>query len=791
MRTPLFSIINIAGLSLGLCCCMLIFLYAKDEISYDRFHSNKENIYRITADITNPGATINKTGSTGMMPGPAFQHAIPESEAFVRIKNTFYIVKYANTVFEQEALYVDSNFFSMFSFPLIAGNPATALSGTRSVVFTEDAAEKIFGKKNALGEMIELNTGEKFEPFIIMAIAKKPPRNSSISFSMLLPIQTDRAIWDNHQWGNYFLKTFVLLKPGTDPVLAAAKFKTVVDVLAAEELQATAKKFGSKNRTSYGLQPLAQMHLSTSYPPGRGLKDASDPIYTYLLSIIALFVLLIACVNFINLTIAQSLRRAKEIGVRKVIGGKRKQLIIQFLGESFIITCISFLFAVVLVMLSLPVFNTLSGKALSIYYLLDTKLVAGYMILLLVTALLAGFYPALILSGFKPVEILYGKFKLTGKNYLSKILVVFQFTLASFLIAATTIMYTQTNYLLTFDLGYNDKNVLILNFNNGDIFSSGARITRQQFAAFRNELLTNSRIENVTGSQGAAMESAAKINGGDKISFDIRYTDVNFLPLFQIPVISGRNFSSMLSTDSAASVIVNESFVRAAGWKDPIGNQVDFFYLNKKYSVIGVIKDYHFSSLAEKIGPQLLMINPSFSFGNLFVKFKQGNASQSFRYTENVFKKHFPDLPCQYSFNDTQNAAQYAGEVRWKQIISSSSILTIIISCIGLFGLATLSARKRSKEIGIRKVLGASATGIAGMLCADFISLVALAAIISWPFGWWVMSHWLQNYPYHISLYWWMFGLPAIIVLVVALLTTMYQSVKTATANPMKSLRTD
>jgi len=791
LRMPLFSIINITGLSLGLCCCMLILLYAKDEISYDRFHTNQGNIYRITADIISPGAGINRTGSTGMMPGPAFRQAIPEVTSFVRVKSTSYTVKHGGAVFDQEALQADSNFFSVFSFPLMEGNSTTALNGTRSVVLAEDAAEKYFGKNSAIGEMIELNTGEKFEPFIVSAIAKKCPQNSSIKFSMLVPLQADRASWENHQWRNFFLKTFVLVKPGANPTLVAAKFASVAEAQAAEESKASAKKFGNGNKIIYGLQPITQLHLSTAYPPGRGLKDASDPMYTYILSAIALFILLIACFNFINLTIAQSLKRAKEIGIRKVIGGQRQQLIIQFLGESFTISCISFLLAVILVMALLPVFNTLAGKALSFSYLLDTKLAAGYIGLLVITGLLAGFYPALVLSGFKPVEILYGKFRFGGKNYLSKSLVIFQFALASFLIGGTAIMYTQLDYLMKFDLGYNDRNIMVLDINHGDILKSGAHITRDQFIAFRNDLLKNNRIENVTADQGGSMETTARINDGEKINFDIRYTDENYLPLLQVPVTRGRNFSPALATDSVASVIINESFARAAGWKDPVGQQVDFFYLGKKYTVIGVIKDYHYASLTEKIAPQVLMINPQYSFGNLFIRLKPGNTSQSLQYIENSFKQLFPGLPYQYSFNDAKNTAHYEHEARWKQIITCSSVLTMLISCIGLFGLAILGARKRKKEIGIRKVLGASVSSIAGKLCSDFITLVLIAAIIALPFSWWVMSRWLQNYPYRTSLHWWLFGLPVIVVLALAFLTVAYQSVKAATTNPVKSLRTE
>lgn len=787
LRTPLFSIINIVGLSVGLACCMLIILYAKDELSYDRFHKN--NIYRITATITNSGGNVNKTGSTGMMPGPVFKQAIPEIEAFVRVKNTSFTVKHQNDVFDQEALYVDANFFSVFSFPLIAGKPETALTGTHIVVLSEEIAEKYFHKKEAVGEIIELNTGKKFEPFVVSAIAKKSPQNSSLKIKMLVPIKSDSSIWNNNQWANFFLKTFVVLKSSANVKAVETKFVSVFNAGASDQLKETARKYDAENVIKFGLQPLTKMHTSTEYPPGRGFEDASDPLYAYILTGIALFILLIACVNFINLTVAHSLRRAKEIGIRKVLGGQRKQLIIQFLGESFILSTIAFVVAAVLVLFALPFFNTLANKALSFSYLFDIQLVAGYITLLLLTGLLAGFYPALVLSGFNPVQTLYGKFKSGGKNYLSKGLVVFQFTLATFLIVATTIIYTQLHHLMHADLGYNDKNMVTVNVNNGDILKSGGQISREQLDAFTSELLKSSSIESVTANQGGSQETIAHINGGDKITFDFRYIDENYFPLFQIPVIKGRNFSKNLATDRAASVIVNQSFARAAGWDDAIGRQIDFFYMNRKYTVIGMIKDYHYTSLAEKIGPQLFTMDTIYSFGTMFIKIRQGNLSQTLNYIENTFKGFFPYLPYEYSFKDAQNAVQYEKEARWKRIITFSAILTIVISCIGLFGLATLSVHKHTKEIAIKKVLGASVTVIAGKFCGDFLKLVAVALVIASPFGWWIMNRWLQNYPYRISLSWWMFALAAVIVLLVALLTISYQSIKAAKANPVKGLR--
>lgn len=781
-RHRVYAFINIAGLSVGLACCMLIFLYSKDEISYDRFHEKKDNIYRITATMTHPDGNVMKIGSTGMMPGPSFKRTIPEIEDFVRVQSAAFNIKHGKEVFDQQALYADSNFFSVFSFPLIAGNPKTALNDVHSVVLSEEVAEKYFGKKNAVGQILELNTGEKFEPFIVSAIAKRSPQNSSIKIEMLVPLKFSQSQFNDAQWMNFFLNTFIVLKPNANRKAVETKFADVFKTEAAVQVKEMAEKYGFNDKVKFALQPLLQMHLSKDFPADNGLTDASNPIYSYILTGIALFILLIACINFINLTVAHSLKRAKEIGIRKVVGGQRKQLIAQFLGETFILTLIAFLFAILLVKLVLPFFNELANKSLAISYLFDIKLVLGYIALFLLTGLLAGFYPALVLSGFNPVQTLYGRFRLSGKNYLAKGLVVFQFTLATFLIVATMIIYSQFNYLTNFDLGYNDENVAIVNTGH---------IDREKLDVFKNELLNDPSIESVTADQGGRQGTIAHINDGKEINFDFKHVDENYFPLFKIPVVTGRNFSKDFVSDTAEAAVINQTFAKTAGWKDPVGKQINFFYLNKKYRVVGVIRDYHYLSLSEKIGPQLFTMNPRYKYGDVFIKIKPGNTSASLRHIEKTFKSVFPARPYQYNFKDAQNTAQYEREAKWKQIITFGAILTIFISCIGLFGLATLSAEKRTKEIGIRKVLGASVAVIAGKLSADFLKLVMLASIIASPIAWWVMNKWLQNYPYRVEINWWMFGFAVIAVVLVALLTIGYQTIKAAVANPVKSLRTE
>jgi putative ABC transport system permease protein len=561
-----------------------------------------------------------------------------------------------------------------------------------------------------------------------------------------------------------------------------AKINKVFLTDAADEIKANSDKYGDKEKRSFSLQPLLEMHTSTDYPADNGLSDQSNPMYSYILSGIALFILAIACINFVNLTVARSLKRAKEIGIRKVVGGQRKQLIIQFLGESFILSFIAFVLSIALVQLALPVFNTLANKALAFSYLLSFKLVAGYIVIFFLTGLLAGFYPALVLSGFNPVQSLYNRTQYVGKNYLSKGLVILQFTLATFLIISTITIYSQFSYLMKFDLGYNDKNVVSI---------SSWGLDKTKLALFKAELSKDPSILGVTADQGGRWGTMAHINGSRQQMFDMKHIDEDYLPLFQVPMVKGRNFSKAMVSDSANAVLVNEEFVKQAGWKKPIGEIVDFFYNKRKYTVVGVVKDYHFLSLTEKMSPMLYTMKPDYPWGNIFVKISDKNKSESLNRIQKEFKALFPFIPYQYKFKDAEVAEQYDKEAKWKQIVTFGAVLTIFISCIGLFGLATLSAERRRKEIGIRKVLGASVEGIVRKLSTDFAKLVIIAAIIAVPAAWWAMHKWLENYPYRIDINAWIFVLAGAVVLFIALATVSYQAIKAAIANPVNSLRTE
>ncbi len=763
---------------------MLIILYVKDEVSYDRFHKGVSQTYLLGRKIINPDGSINGTdGYTGYFQGPKFAAAIPEIQSFVRLIYGQKDIKTGTDIQSQQLYYVDSNFFSVFSFPLISGNRKTVFLEPNSIVISEELAEKQFGTKDALGKTIMMKDDDKFTPYIVSGVAKKCPQNSSIKFQALLPLKISKEDEQNNEnWLNFFLNTFVVLNPNVNAKVVEAKIKTTYTADAKEAMRIMLEKYGAKWTPEFSLQPFTNLHLSQDYRAYE-LSDASNPTFSYILSGIAIFILLIACINFVNLTIARSIKRAKEIGIRKVIGGDRKQLIIQFLGESFILCLIAFVSAIFLVLLILPVFNQLSNKALALSYLFDTKLVAGYIFLFITTSLLAGFYPALILSNYNPVQTLYSRFTLGGKNYLQKSLVVLQFSLASFLIIAALTIFSQFNYLTTQKLGYDDSNLVIINQQG---------IKPDEAKLIKEELMKNPNIIGAAPKNHDWSNTSAKINGEAEIGFGYERIDESYLPLCKIPIVEGRNFSSAFPSDSSHSVLVNETFVKEAKWKNPIGQEVNFWYDNEKYTVVGVVKDYHFHPLSEKIKPQLFTMKPSKSgFGTMYVRLKAGSETSSLQFIEKTFKKIFPLSPYSYTFKDQQNKKNYAAEERWKHIIFFGAIITIFISCIGLFGLSVLSAEKRTKEIGIRKVLGASVSGVATILSKDFLKLVVIALVLSMPLAWIAASKWLENYPYRISLSWWMFATAALLVILIALLTVSFQAIKAAVANPVKSLRAE
>jgi putative ABC transport system permease protein len=781
-RNKVYSFINITGLSLGLACSMLIILYVKDEVSYDRFHEGVGQVYRITSQSFDK----NHDGNTGYLQGPRFTANIPELESFVRIEGDRRDIRKGADVTSHGMLSVDSNFFSKFNFPLIEGNPKTCLKDPHAVVLSEDEAKNQFGTKHALGKILMMKDEDAFIPHTVTAVTKKCPQNSSIKFDILVPMQVTAAEAQNGEnWFNVFLNSFVVLTQHAQVKTVEAKMQKFYNDDTKEAFKSMAAKFGpivADWKTEYKLQPFVDMHLSKEMPADNGLSDNSNPVYSYILSGIAIFILLIASINFVNLTIARSVRRAKEIGIRKVVGGERKQLIMQFLGESFLLCLFAFSLGLVIVYFILPVFNNLSNKALALSYLFDFKLVAGYILLFLFTAFLAGFYPALVLSGYNPVQTLYSRFKLNGKNYLQKGLVVLQFSLASFLIIATFTIYAQFNYLTQEKLGYDDSNLIGV---------EKRQLKRDQAELFKTELLKTPNIIDVSFKNGGDWGTVAKVNVDSIVQFQYETVNETYIPMLKIPILQGRNFSRDFPSDSAHSVLINEAFAKKAGWKHPIGQQVDFWYSNEKYTVVGLVKNYHYHSLNEEIGPEMFTMKKKNDYGLAFIKIKPGSETDALKHIEKTFKNLFPVAPFSYSFKAEKNYKNYEAEAKWKQIMLFSAILTIFISCIGLFGLSVLAAESRTKELGIRKVLGASVNHIVTILSKDFVKLVILALGIAVPLAWFAANKWLQNYPYRVGLSWQIFAIAGVLVIFIALATVSFQAIRTAISNPVNSLRSE
>jgi putative ABC transport system permease protein len=775
-----YSFINIAGLSIGLACAMLIILYVMDEASYDRFNKNANQIYLVAVKghfSRGPNNFVNYMSVSGYLQGPKFKAAIPDIQGFVRYQGYHLDFKNGTDIVSQEIKYVDSNFFSMFSFPLLRGNPKKALLNPHSVVLSEDMANKQFGSTDILGKTMLIKNNDAFQPYTITGISKRCPQNSSIKFDVLLPMNVPaEEETKTENWGSFFLGTFVMLSPNANINSVEAKMQKTYEADAADLIKKD--KNPAETEFKYILQPLTDIHLNKDIP--NQLSDASNPVYSYILSGIALLILLIACINFINLTVARSISRAKEIGIRKISGGHRKQLILQFLGESFLLCFIAFGFALILAKLLLPIFSELSNKALELSYLLDYKLIISYIALFLITGFLAGLYPALVLSRYNPAQTLYGRFQFAGKNYLQKSLVVLQFSFASFLIMATITIFSQFNFLTTEKLGYDDSNLVLVEKMN---------LKQDEVTLLKQELIKYPGIVDMTAKNKWFSGTSGKINGDKDIDFSFETIDESYLPLLKVPIVKGRNFSASQISDSGHSVLVNESFAKKAGWKNPLGQSVEFW--SKKFVVIGVVKDFHIDPLNVEISPKIFVDWPPFSMGVAYIKIQPENKQATLQHIAKVFRTLFPNSPYSYDFKDLENQKNYETEARWKQIMLFGALLTILVSCVGLFGLSVLSAEKRTKEIGIRKVLGASVQRIVSILSKDFLILVVIALLISIPFTWMAANKWLQNYPYRIALSWSIFATGSILVILIAVATISFQAIKAAITNPAKSLRSE
>jgi putative ABC transport system permease protein len=780
-RNKVWAFTNITGLSIGLAAVMLIILYISDEISFDRFQSNGPHLFRLVHDSRDEMGKEGGGGTTGGPMGPAFLQSIPEISSACRTKSTdLQLVRKGSEIIPEYATYADTSFFSMFSFPLIAGNPGQALSSGNNLVLSEDYARKYFNSTDIIGRTLEINDNGRFETFTVTAVAANTPLNSSIRFNMLLPI--DRIMhpaW-TQGWMTFFLNTFFLLKPGADPAAVTNKMNAIF----AAHIPGQFKEY-SKSHPGvyfrYNLQPFEKMHLDKRYNATQGLNQWSNAGYSYILGGIALFILGIACINFVNLTLARSLRRSKEIGIRKVSGGTRRQLIAQFLGESLLLNALSFGIALLLVRMSLPLFSQLAAKDLSVDFLFTGQSLLLFITLLLINSFLSGFYPALVLSGFSPVKTLYGKFCLSGKNHLGKSLIVLQFTIAIFLIVATLVMQQQFAFMLGKDPGFRVAGVVNISLPESD---------PAKIAAFRAELAKYPVIrQSAAQSIGFNNYNSADMTVGRRDIPGVSFykMDQYSLPLLQIPLVAGRGFSGMPA--DSANCLVNESMVKASGLQNPLGQRLKWD--DHDYTIIGVVRDFHMESMHRSIGPCMINQAPNWSYGNMTVLIDNTRKADAIEAIRSSFKNIYPLSFFDAGFLQNIISEAYDRDKRWMTIVTIAAAMAIALSCLGLFGLATLSIEQRIKEIGIRRVLGAGVWNITRLLSRDFVRLVLIAFVIAAPVAWYFGNQWLEDFAYRVHLSPWLIGTVGIATATIAFLTVGLRAAGAARANPSNSLRSE
>jgi putative ABC transport system permease protein len=812
VRNKVNSFINIAGLAIGITCVILIVMYVQDELSYDKFLKNADRIYEVNLE-GNLGGQEFLAGTTPPPAGAALVKTFPEVETYTRIYlpgNE--VVRYnegnkPEKYFNENSIYaVDSNFLQVFNYRLKEGNASSCLQKPNSVVVTEQTAKKYFGNENAVGKTLLFDDART--PFTVTGVLYKIPSQSSLQFDMLASVSSygvvKRFSWS---WVWLQLMTFVKLKDNVPNDAASmqkleAKFPAMVDQQAAsaferigEPLDEFRKKGG---KWDLHLQPLTSIHL---YSAGvsSAILTLSDIKYVYIFSAIALFIIILACVNFMNLSTAQSSKRAKEVGIRKVVGSERKQLIKQFLTEAMLYSFISAVLAFVLAIGLLPYFNQLSGKSLEFSSFFSNGAWIFLLGLCIITGLLAGSYPAFYLTSFNPVSVLKGGGTLKGSAgniFIRNGLVIFQFAVSTVLIICTIIVFQQLKYTQNKDLGLNKDNTIVI--ANTNRLGSGEETFRQQLTALPT-VISASISSSIPTQNSFTDRYIPEPNGVDKqLAKDIMLSsflvDYDFVPTLQLKVLKGRNFSKDFS--DSASVIVNEETVTEIGWKDPIGKYISYPGGNDtKFQVIGVVKDFNVSSLRNVVTPFALFHSSSktYDIGTSYisVRVKSADMQSTLHSIETKWKSFTSDTPFDYSFLDKQFEALYGSEQRMGTVFGIFTFLSIFVACLGLFGLSVYTAERRTKEIGVRKVLGASVQSVVTLLSKEFLKLVLISAVIAFPVAWFAMHKWLEDFVYRITIGWPVFIIAAIAALLIALFTIGFQAIKAAVANPVKSLRTE
>jgi len=765
-----YSLINIAGLAIGMACCILILLWVQDELSFDRFHENADSIYRVIQDIKFSDHSTTWAITQGPL-GPSLKEDFPEIVNFTRVTGRRFRLAYQDNSFDEVLGMADGSIFEMFTFPLVEGDPQTALSDPHSIVLTEEMARKYFGDEHPIGKVLKAD--DEYD-FLVTGILEEFPLNSHFRYDFLIPFIFGRELkYTVDNWRNSQFSTYVQIQEGIP-------YQEVVQKISGYLYEKpTIEKDAKLN-----LQPLGRIHLHSNYEFDRPHGDIT---YVTIFSLIAFFILLIACINFMNLTTARSANRAREVGMRKVAGAYRRDLVRQFFGESILLAFIALIFAVGIVYLLLSVFNELAAKELSFEISGNIQTLSVLAGVALITGIIAGSYPALFLSAFQPADVLKGTLFSSNRGAtFRKVLVVLQFSLTILLIVCTTIVYNQMNFMRNRKLGY-DKEYLVYAVLRGDM--------RQQFDVVKEELLKNPNILAVTSSGTLPTygynfsNSLWRWEGQDpdeEILMRASFIDYNYFETLGLDIIEGRSYSKQFSTDPTEALIVNEEAVKVMGMESPLGKQLGIG--DNQAKIIGVVKNYHFRSLKQEIEPLILILNPSNCWA-LFAKLSSEDVSKTIGYMEKVWGEFASGYPFNYRFMDEAIDNLYHAEQQIGTLFRYFTILAIFISCLGLFGLASFMAEQRTKEIGIRKVLGATVSNVLLLLSKEYAKWVLFANIIAWPVAFYVMNRWLQAYAYRINIAVWSFVFAAVLALAIALFTVSYQAVRAATANPADALR--
>ncbi len=774
-KQKVYSFINILGLAVGMAACLLIYLFISNELSFDRLHAKGENIYRLNEVQSFEGISPQRVALSMYPMGPALKETYSEIVDFVRFVNASAVLRNDTKQFVVEkAFWTDPAFFTVFDFALRHGDRATALNEPNSAVLTEETAQKFFDTDDVIGK--SFSRGER--QLKITGVLQNIPKTSHLQFDALFSLITIEDERARTNWGSNWLNTYLLLAPGADTEKLERAFPQFLEKNMGE---------GKKFYELY-LQPLHEVHLgSINVTHDYNNWQKFDGKYIFVFSLLAIFVLIIAAINFMNLSTARSSSRSKEVGVRKSIGAYRTQLARQFLGESVILAFIALIVAVLLCELALPLLNAISRRTLELNLFGDLTLLSGIIGFTFLLGLVAGIYPALFLSSFQAVEVLKDKMPASSrKTRLRNVLVVAQFAIAIALIVGTALTVQQFRFMKDRNPGFQRDQIVLLQMN---------RTSNQKYELLKEEFLRNPAVLGVTASGqrlGNNIHQNSARTRGDSAEISLSpshlHVALNFIEFYGLEMVAGRAFSEKIPTDKRFAYVVNEALVKDLGWKEPLGKQFGVSWEDTLGTVIGVVKDFNFNSLHHKIQP-LYISSQNWGYDEMSVKISPQNVSAALKHLETKWSEHVPDLPFQYTFLDEHFAALYLSDKQVSQIVGIIAGLAIFTACLGLFGLAAITTEQRTKEIGIRKVLGASLPNLITLLAKNFARLVLVAFLIAAPVAYFIMQNWLQNFVYRVNIGWWVFALAGGAVLVIALATVSAHAIRAALANPVEALR--